>query len=170
MAQDGTPRFEEYLAARERALLRTAWLLTGDRQRAEDLLQTALVRVWPRWDRICSGGDPDGYVRTVLVRTYATDRRRRWHGELPTDAVPDGAAPDAYEAADLRDALRRVLPALGPRQRAVLVLRFHEDLTETQTAQALGISVGTVKSQASRALAALRTALGSRERLEVGDE
>jgi RNA polymerase sigma-70 factor (sigma-E family) len=164
---DVAPRFEEYLAVRETALLRTAWLLTGDWQHAEDLVQTALVRVWPRWSKVVAGGDPDAYVRTVLVRCYASAWRRRWRGEVPTDVLPDAAGGDRdVEAADLRDALRRVLPLLPPRQRAVLVLRFAEDLTEAQTAQALGIGVGTVKSQTSKALARLRDALGSRESVE----
>lgn len=114
------PRFEEYLAAREAALLRTAWLLTGDWQHAEDLVQTAMVRVWPRWAKVVAAGDPDAYVRTVLVRCYASAWRRRWRGEVPTAVLPDSAGADGdVGAADLRDALRRVLPLLPPRQRAV---------------------------------------------------
>jgi RNA polymerase sigma-70 factor (sigma-E family) len=165
------PTFGEYLAARESRLLRTAWLLTGDWQLAEDLVQTAMVRVWPRWDRVCAGGDPEAYVRTALVRTYCSWWRRRWRGEHPTAAVPDevsdvdlGDGP--FATVDLRDAIDRVLPLLPARQRAVLVLRFFEDLTEQQTADALGVTVGTVKSQANRALARLRGALVSRAVME----
>jgi RNA polymerase sigma-70 factor (sigma-E family) len=152
--------FAGYLAGRQRALLRSAWLLTGDWPAAEDLVQTALIKVWPRWARICAGGDPDAYVRRVLFTTYASASRRRWRGEQPVPDLPDlPAGHDPEAAVDLRDALQRVLPLLPPGQRAVLVLRYYEDLSEAQTAAALGVSVGTVKSQAAKALARLRTVL-----------
>lgn len=162
---DGDASFEAWVAAREVALLRTAWLLTGDWQQAEDLVQTALLRVWPRWEKVCAAGDPEPYVRTVLVRSFASGRRRSWHRERPSADVPGGPAADgldALAAVDLRDALLRVLPRLPRGQRAVVVLRYAEDLTERQTADALGISVGTVKSQTNKALARLRAALGTR--------
>ena len=148
--------FREFVAARQPALLRTAWLLTGDWHHAQDLVQVALARVWPRWAAVAGRGDPDAYVRKVLVNSYLTWRRRRWHGEQPTGQLPDPAADrDDFASADLRTALARVLPGLPPRQRAVLVLRFYEDLSVEQAAAALGCSPGTIKSQTSKALAAL---------------
>jgi RNA polymerase sigma-70 factor (sigma-E family) len=147
----------DYVAARQRALLRTARMLTGDEQTAEDLVQTTLERVWPHWQRVASDRDPDAYVRKVMVNTYSSWWRRKWRGEQPTSDLPEiTTADDDYAHADLADALRRLLPTLTPRQRAVLVLRYYEDLTETATAEVLGCSVGTVKSQTSKALARLR--------------
>jgi RNA polymerase sigma-70 factor (sigma-E family) len=153
---DEPPGFRDYVAARQRALLRTARMLTGNQHTAEDLVQATLERVWPRWSRVVRDGEPDAYVRRVLVNTYSTWWRRKWRGETPTSELPDVAAPDAFAEADLADALRRLLPSLTPRQKAVVVLRFYEDLSETATAEALGCSVGTVKSQTSKALARLR--------------
>ena len=148
--------FRDFVAARQRALLRTARMLTGDEHTAEDLVQAALERVWPRWETVVRAGDPDAYVRKVLVNTYASWWRRRWRGERSTSVVPEVTSADEFLQADLADAVRRLLPTLPPRQRAVLVLRYYDDLTETATADALGCSVGTVKSQASKALARLR--------------
>jgi RNA polymerase sigma-70 factor (sigma-E family) len=147
----------DYVAARQRALLRTARMLTGDEQMAEDLVQTTLERVWPHWQRVARDRDPDAYVRRVMVNTYSSWWRRKWRGERPTSDLPEITTPDDdFARADLADALRRLLPTLTPRQRAVLVLRYYEDLTETATADVLGCSVGTVKSQTSKALARLR--------------
>jgi RNA polymerase sigma-70 factor (sigma-E family) len=150
--------FDAFVAARSPSLLRTAYLLTGDPVLAEDLLQTALVKVWPAWGRI--EGAPQTYVRRVLVNTYATWWRRRWNGEVPTGALPEqhgrgtahAATGQVDDRADLWDALGR----LPKRQRAVVVLRFYEDLSEAETAAILQCSIGTVKSQTSRALAKLR--------------
>ena len=151
------PGFRDYVAARQRALLRTARMLTGDEQLAEDLVQTTLERVWPHWQRVTRDRDPDAYVRRVMVNTYSSWWRRKWRGEQPTSDLPEITTPDDdFARADLTDALRRLLPTLTPRQRAVLVLRYYEDLTETATAEVLGCSVGTVKSQTSKALARLR--------------
>lgn len=151
--------FRDFVVARQRALLRTAWLLTGDWQLAEDLVQTALAKTWPHWDRVSYDGNPEAYVRRVLVTTYATWWRRRWRNEIPTSELPElAASADAYTMADLRDALARLLPTLPRRQRAVLVLRYYDDLSEAQTAELLGCSVGTVKSQAWKALSRLRAA------------
>lgn len=147
--------FTEFVGARQAALLRTAYLLTGHRQDAEDLVQVALVRAVPHWSRI--NGDPEAYVRRIIAREHISRwRRRRWR-EVSTDVVPDSArgVVEHDDALDLRDAMA----SLAPRQRAVVVLRYYEDLTEVQTAEALGISVGTVKSQARDALARLRRAL-----------
>ena len=147
--------FDEFVAVRGQALHRTAYLLTGDWALAEDLLQTALARAYPRWSRI-ERDDPEAYVRKALVNTWSSWWRRKWRGEAPTDRLPESAVPDAYADADRRDAVRDALRRLPPKQRAVVVLRFHEDMTEAQVAALLGISVGTVKSQTSKALANLR--------------
>ena len=147
--------FADFVAGRGQALQRTAFLLTGDWALAEDLLQTALARAYPRWDRIARD-DPEAYVRRILVNTWSSWWRRRWRGELPTEELPESAAPDAYAEADRRGAVRDALSRLPRKQRAVIVLRFHEDMSETQVASLLGISVGTVKSQAAKALAKLR--------------
>jgi RNA polymerase sigma-70 factor (sigma-E family) len=149
--------FGEFVAARSPALLRAAWLLTGDGAAAQDLVQVALVRTWQRWAGLERVESAESYVRRVLVTTYITWWRRRWRAEVATPTVPERpAAGDAFAAVDLRDAVRSALDELPRRQRAVIVLRYFEDLTEAQTAAALGCSVGTVKSQASKALARLR--------------
>jgi RNA polymerase sigma-70 factor (sigma-E family) len=148
----GREDFEAFVVARYAALLRTAYLLTGDHHDAEDLLQQTLVKAVGAWKRVT--GDPEPYVRTILVRENVSRwRRRRWR-ELTTDVVPEGTVPD--QDADDRLALHRALGVLAPRQRAVIVLRYYEDLTEAQTAGMLGISVGTVKSQTRDALRRLR--------------
>ncbi|UAL30139.1 SigE family RNA polymerase sigma factor [Nocardioides rotundus] len=148
----GSTVFEEFVAARSTALLRTAYLLTRDHGQAEDLLQTALTKAYLAWQRI--DGDPEPYVRRILVTTYASWWRRKWNGEMPTEELPEeGRQNDRIgEDGDLWAAMGR----LPRRQRAVVVLRYFEDLTEAQTADLLGISVGTVKSQTSKALAKLR--------------
>ena len=142
--------FEEFVAARSGQLLRTAYLLTQDSQLAEDLVQTALAKVWFRWSRI--KGDPGPYVRRVMVNAFVSSWRRKWNGEVPTEQLPERGYHDSAVGTDLRGALRRL-----PRgQRAVLVLRFYEDLSVVETAHVLGCSVGAVKSQTSKALAKLR--------------
>jgi len=150
------PGFADYVGARGQALQRTAFLLTGDWALAEDLLQTALARIYPRWDRIVRD-DPDAYVRKVLVNTWSSWWRRKWRGEVPTEALADSVGMDPYAEADRRRAVAAALAALPPKQRATVVLRFHEDMTEVQVAAALGVSVGTVKSQTAKALAKLRS-------------
>jgi RNA polymerase sigma-70 factor (sigma-E family) len=155
MQHDERTTFAEFVAARGQALHRTAYLLTGDWALAEDLVQTSFARAYPRWSRIAAE-DPEGYVRRVLVNTWSSWWRRRWRGEMPTSELPETASSDAFAVADSRSALRSALERLPRRQRAVVVLRFHEDLSETQVADLLGVSVGTVKSTASKALARLR--------------
>ena len=148
------PNFRDFVAARSAALMRTAFLLTGDWQRGEDLLQTALLHCFGRWDRI---DDHEAYVRRTLVRTYAGWRRRRWTGETPAHPLPDSPqTTDESTASDLRADLLRILGELPPRQRAVVVLRYYEDMAESDVAEVLGISPGTVKSQAARGLSRLR--------------
>ena len=148
----GRDGFEEFVAARRQALLRTAYLLTGSHDDAEDLVQVALVKAVPHWGKIAD--HPEPYVRTVLARESVSRwRRRRWR-ELTTDELPDRQGPGDDPVGRL--ALREALARLAPRQRAVIVLRYFDDLTERQTAEALGIGVGTVKSQTRDALARLR--------------
>ena len=144
--------FEEFVAARSTALLRTAYLLTGNHHDAEDLVQVALLKAVPRWSKV---REHEPYVRRILLHESVSRwRRRRWR-ETSTESLPELAG--ARVDVDARLALRQALAHLAPRQRAVIVLRYFDDLTEGQTAELLGISVGTVKSQARDALARLRT-------------
>ncbi len=147
--------FSAFVAARSRHLLHAAHLLTGDRHRAEDLLQTALTRAYLRWDRIESE-DPEGYVRRTMVNAQTDWWRRKPWREQSTDEVPERAGPDAHAGVDARDAVLGALATLSGRQRAVVVLRYYEGLSEAEIAEALGCSAGTVKSAASRAMAKLR--------------
>jgi RNA polymerase sigma-70 factor (ECF subfamily) len=151
--------FREFVAARSRGLVRTAYLLVGDWAHAEDLVQTSLTKTYMAWRRLGEIDAVDAYVRRVLVTTATSWWRRRWHGERPTAVMPERAAPDRIEEQIERQALWRHVQALPPRQRAVLVLRFYEDLTEVETARVLDVAVGTVKSQSARALATLRARL-----------
>ncbi|MFY1675039.1 SigE family RNA polymerase sigma factor [Plantactinospora sp. WMMB334] len=153
--------FREFVAARSAALLRTAYLLAGDWATAEDLLQTALTKTYLAWKRLGEIEAVEPYARRVLINTATSWWRRRWHGERPTEVLPERPAPDQMEEQLERDRLWRHVRALPVRQRAVLVLRFYEDLSEAQTAALLDISPGTVKSQTSRALATLRRRLGA---------
>lgn len=151
----GVPEgFEEFVATASPRLLRTAFLLTRDVGHAEDLLQTALARAWRAWSRI--DGAPEPYVRRIMVNTYATWWRRRWRVETPTDELPERAGASVEDLVDRRDWLWAALGRLPRRQRAAVVLRYYEDLPEVEVAALLGCSVGTVKSQTSRALAKLR--------------
>jgi RNA polymerase sigma-70 factor (sigma-E family) len=152
--------FTELVAARESALLRTAWLLTGSESAAEDLVQATLERCWRHWGRVSRADDVNAYVRRVLVTTHASRQRRHWMSEIPTDDLPDEAHEGpALEAVLVRRGLVEALDHLPRGQREVVVLRFAEDLSEAQTADLLGCSVGTVKSQSSRALRTLRRLL-----------
>jgi RNA polymerase sigma-70 factor (sigma-E family) len=147
--------FVAFVEARSPRLLRTAYLLCRDWTQAEDLLQTALVRAWRAWGRV--GEHPDAYVSRVLVNTHLSWRRRLWWRELPTDTPPETVVPDdEIGMTDERAVLWAALGRLPPRQRAVLVLRFFEDLPESVVAEILNCSIGTVKSQSSKALAKLR--------------
>ena len=148
--------FVAFVDARSAALLRTARLLTaGDQHAAEDLVQTALEKAYVAWPRIRRRGAQESYVRTTMTRA-AIDRTRQRsrRSEVVTDEVPDVAVhPTGPEDRDQVFALLALLP---PRQRAVMVLRYYDDLSEAQIAEALGCSAGAVKSHASRALAAMR--------------
>jgi RNA polymerase sigma-70 factor (sigma-E family) len=159
-----SPTFDEFVGAAATRLLTLAMLLTGGhRAEAEDLLQDVLERAYRRWSRICRCRCPEPYVRKMLVNA-AADRRRRLRRRPEEPLILDLADPlasdQAGQAAD-RDLLLRALAELAPRQRTVLVLRYFEDLSEAQIAAMLGCSPGTVKSQASRALARLRELAGS---------
>lgn len=153
---EGREAFEALVADRTAALVRTAYLLTGDWQHAEDLVQTSLAKTYLRWPRLREPAAAEAYARTVLARTCTRAWRRRWRGEVPTGELPDGALRDGAVEADERVVVARALAALPAGQRAVLVLRFFEDLSEAETARVLGVAVGTVKSRTARALAALR--------------
>ena len=158
VATNRAAEFEEFVAARSPRLLTTAYLLTHDHGRAEDLLQTSLAKLWLAWQRV---EDPDAYVRRVMMTTYASWWRRKWRAERPAEALPESPTATIERDPDMWSALARL-----PRgQRAVLVLRFYEDLTEVETARVLGCSVGTVKSQTAKGLTKLRAdaALVSRE-------
>lgn len=153
--------FREFVAARSAALLRSAYLLAGDWATAEDLLQTALTKTYLAWRRLGEIEAVEPYARRVLVNTATSWWRRRWHGERPTEFLPERAVADATEEQLDRDLLWKHVKALPTRQRAVLVLRFYEDMSEAQTAELLDISPGTVKSQTSRALGTLRQRLAA---------
>lgn len=162
-ASAGDVSFEEFVAGSSAHLFTLARLLTGGHQaEAEDLLQSAYERTFRHWKRVCQREDPERYVRQALINA-SVDRWRRLR-RRPEEPMrfPGGEPPVADRAAEIadRDLLLRGLAALPVRQRAVLVLRYFEDLTEIQTAEALGCSVGTVKSQAARALARLRQRAG----------
>lgn len=149
--------FSEFVAVRYPALLRTARLLVADSHAAEDLVQEALARCVPVWSRI--QGNPEPYVRTVMVRQNISRWRRRRVGEVSVDTVPEVSVHDADVT--VQDLLRRALATLPPRQRAVVVLRYVEDRPEKEVATTLGCSVGTVKSQAHAGLAKLRVFVGA---------
>jgi RNA polymerase sigma-70 factor (sigma-E family) len=159
--------FEEFVLTRGPALVRMARVLAGDPHRAEDLVQDALARAYPRWRRIVRADRPDVYLRRVLVNLNNSWWRRRGSRELSLGTPVDGpAAGDLSADAVERDAMWRHLAALPPRQRAVLVLRYYEDLDDATIAEILGCSAVTVRTHAMRALAALRTRLGTARRVE----
>src|SRR5690348_4036043 len=143
--------FRDFVATRSGALLRTAFLLAGDWASAEDLLQIALTKTYLAWRRLGRIDAVEPYARKVLVNSATSWWRRRWHGERPTDVLPEPATGDGLDARVERDLLWQHVLTLPARQRAVLVLRFYEDMSEADTAALLGVSVGTVKSQCARA-------------------
>ena len=153
-----TTQFTAYVRVKGPTLLRTARALTPNPADAEDLLQTALTKTYLAWDRIDDHRAVDGYVRRTLVNTRTSQWRKRKVDEFSTDELPEppGTGPDLIEQQAQRDALLRAIARLPPRQRAMVVLRYYEDLSEVQTANRLGVSVGTVKSAVSRALGKLR--------------
>lgn len=151
--------YTEYVTARQAALRRAAFLLCGDWHRADDLVQETITKLYVRWRRASAADNVDGYVHTMLVRTFLDEKRLRWSkvrllAELPTDLAA-GPGPDT----ETRLALREALAQVPPRQRAALVLRFYCDLSVEQTAEVLGCATGTVKSQTAHGLSALRRLL-----------
>ena len=156
--------FRGFVAARQHALLRTAYLLTGDQGLAEDLVQSALEKTLRRWSSIRAPAALEAYVRQAMYREQVSVWRRRRVTEVPSAEIPEPRQTVAPgEAVEDRVVLQRALMQIGRRQRTVLVLRYFEDLSEQEVADALGLSVGTVKSQAHRGLARLREAFGDRE-------
>ncbi|WP_158847090.1 SigE family RNA polymerase sigma factor [Saccharothrix deserti] len=154
---DRDREFDEYVDARALVMRRTAYLLCGDWHRAEDLVQTALAKLYVAWPRVRRDASPDAYARKVLVRAAIDDSRRAFRRrETVVDAVPDTPVPGAASDLDVR----RALASLPAGQRTVVVLRYWEDLSVTETARLLGRTEGTVKSQAAKGLAALRDLLG----------
>jgi RNA polymerase sigma-70 factor (sigma-E family) len=156
VASDDRDAFTAWAVGRQQALFRTAYLLSGDRHRAEDLLQETMLKVAARWSRL-RDGDPDAYARTILVRDNIS-WWRRLRRETVVATPPDRPSGDTSDVSDRRIAVAKALDCLTPRQRAVLVLRYYDDLTEQQTAAALGVSLGTVKAHAHHGLARLREA------------
>ena len=150
--------FRAFVEAHGATLLHAARLLTGDHHRGEDLVQTALTKVYLKWDRIDA---PLAYARKALVTGHIDSTRRKWWGEQPTEALPETPDTDEMATSDMRDELRRLLGELNPRERAVVVLRYYCDMSEQETAATLGMPVGTVKSTCSRALSRLRVELAT---------
>ena len=170
MQSDQYETFDDFVVGSATRLLRAAVFLVGDRHLAEDLVQIAYERTARHWRRVLRAGAPEAYARRVLVNLAIDDtRRRRRKPSLPGGGSAElerigGSSPDRRLAdVELRDLVERSLAALPPRQRAVLVLRYWCDLTEREIAADLGVSVGTVKSQAARGLARLQQDLSLRE-------
>lgn len=159
LADAATATYEEYVATRWTALYRTAYLLTGSHADAEDLAQTTLVKAFLAWPKVAAASSPDAYVRRILTNSFLSSRRPlRVVRERLVDRTPDVQPPPA--GSEDRLVLWPQVTALPPKQRAVIVLRYYEDLSEQEIADALGCSPGTVKSNASDALRALRARIG----------
>jgi RNA polymerase sigma-70 factor (sigma-E family) len=155
-------RFEEYVAARGPALERYAYVLTGDVQRSQDLVQTALVKAYRRWSWVVRSGHPDAYVRRIVTTSFLDWRRRRGNRESPLADPPEPrTVPDHAERVAVRDELRRALGTLTPQQRAVLVLRHYEGYDDAAIAAVLDCGEGTVRTHASRGAERLRRALAA---------
>ena len=151
------PGFEEFVTFRSARLLRAAYQLTHDWALAEDLMQTALAKAWRAWSRLSGESDPEPYVRKIMFNTYVSGWHRRWNREHPTDVMPErNDVSQPLGQINDRDEVWRALGRLPKRQRAAIVLRYFEDLTEAQTADILDCCVGNVKSLTSRALSKLR--------------
>jgi RNA polymerase sigma-70 factor (ECF subfamily) len=164
MASAEQEEFRQFVAARSAGLLRTAYLLCGSRPDAEDLVQTALAKAYLAWGRVSAADSPEAYVRRIMVNQRTSWWRRSRHlDEVPTERLPESPARDDYADRDLHNALWSALATLPRKQRAVLVLRYYEQMSEAEVADALGCSVGNVTSQASRALQKLRANAGLRD-------
>jgi RNA polymerase sigma-70 factor (sigma-E family) len=172
---DAEALYREFVAAELHSLLRTAYLLCGSWHTAEDLVQTTFVALYRVWSRLETWNDPRAYARRTLTNAFLSTRRRRAAQELlfaepPGAGGAGGAAPDESDLVDERERQRALLRRLPPRQRAVLVLRFWEDCSVAETAELLGISTGTVKSQTADALCALRRTLAAESAKEASHD
>lgn len=162
MSDRPTIEFSEYVTSRSRSLLRCAFLLTGSTTDAEDAVQSALVKVYAVWPRVARANDVDAYVHRVLINTVRRNSRGRLREALfPQPVQADTPLPSGDESSARRMDLMAALRQLPPKQRAAVVLRYHEDLSEAKTAEILGCSLGTVKSQTSRGLEKLRALLAT---------
>lgn len=161
MRADADEEFTAYAAASAARLRRTAYLLCGDWQRAEDELQAALVKLYLSWNRVRAREALDAFVRKTLVRGLIDEHRRPWRRERAQATLPDRPMPDEPLPVEDRLAVRDALALVPPRQRAVLVLRYYEDCDVAETARLIGCSEGTVKSQTARGLARLRELLAA---------
>lgn len=159
MRSTDVAEYKEFVSARAPALRRTAYLLCGDWHRAEDLVQSVFTSLYVSWHRIRDRSGLDSYVRTMLVRRVIDESRRPWRRETASGLPAEPIAPEAFAFED-RDLVRTALRSLPVRQRAVVVLRFYDDLDVAQTAALMDCSQGTVKSYTARALATLRAQLG----------
>jgi RNA polymerase sigma-70 factor (sigma-E family) len=157
MSETDEAAFRAFAWSRRASLRRTAYLMCGDWHQADDLVQTALVKLYVAWRRVRSGDQPDAYVRRILTRCYLDERRRPWRRESPVDVLDDRPS-ESRTSEDLID-LQAALARLPARQRATVVLRYWADASVAETADALSCSEGTVKSQTARAIAALRLQL-----------
>ena len=153
--------FAEFVAARWASLYRLAYLLATSPAGAEDLLQTTLEKAYMNWSRIGRMDHAEAYVRRMLAHTLVSNRRRAWMGERPTDELPETVGDAVEELVLDRRLFWPLVCALPARQRAVIVLRYYEDLSEAEIAEVLGCAPGTVKSQSSAAIGALRRALAA---------
>ena len=147
--------FSQYVSVRGPSLLRSALLLGCTRHEAEDLVQNTLAACYASWDKVVRARERDAYVYRVLTNMHVKSRRRRWWGEQPTESLPERADADRTDHLANADALRLALSALTTADRATVVLRYYAQLSEAETAQALGLAVGTVKSRTARALSQL---------------
>jgi len=167
-ADETASSFEQFVATRWAALFRTAYLLTGHRVDAEDVLQTTLVKAFASWAKVAKAQSAEAYVRRMLVNDFISSRRSSWHRRRADVQQIEVPVPGHGEGVVDRLSLWEQVRTLPPRQRAVIVLRYYEDLTERQIADTLGCSPGNVKSQASDALRSLRVGLGTEAVTEGG--
>lgn len=174
MAVRDEEAFHDFVAARSASLFRTALLVVGDHQLAQDLLQESLVRTYVAWPRLREAVNAEAYARRVVVTTSISWRRRRSFHERPVEVLPEAASarggPDLADAVAGRTDLWAQLQALPPRQRAAVALRYCEDLSEVRTSELMGCSVGSVKKHASLGLAKLRDRMGDRLTLPAPDD
>jgi RNA polymerase sigma-70 factor (sigma-E family) len=169
-AEEFDERFTAFVRSRSEHHLRMATLLTGSPDAAEDLVQASLLKLYRAWPRIDTSSDPDAYLRRIIVNTRRSWWRARWRQETPVPEVPEAAAGgDAAERHAVGTLVRQALGRLPRQQRAVLVLRYCEDLPETEVAAMLGCSAGTVKTHAHRGLRALRESLGDLDSFAVNE-